>query len=58
VKEPPVLAVSFSGLGPQANKWIREIGQLAHVIRAAAAAEQGITSVISFHGHQEDGYAF
>ena len=58
VKEPPVLAVSFSGLGPQANRWIREIGQLAQVIRAAAAQEQGLTSVISFHGNQEDGYAF
>ncbi len=58
IPEPPVLAVSFSGLGPQANKWIREIGQLAGVIRAAAAQEQGLTSVISFHGDHHEGYEF
>ncbi len=46
VKQPPILAVSFSGLGPRASDWIREIGQLAHLIRTAAAAEHGLTAVL------------
>jgi hypothetical protein len=50
IEEPPVLAVSFSGLGPETSMWIREIGQLARVIRNAAAAERGLTSVVSHHG--------
>lgn len=45
--EAPVLAVSFSGLGPRANEWIRHIGLLAHVLRQAARAQQGLTAVIS-----------
>jgi hypothetical protein len=49
-EEPPVLAVSFSGLGPHTSLWIREIGQIARVIRNAAAAQQGLTSVVSHHG--------
>lgn len=47
VKEPPVLAVSFSGLGPRAHEWIREIGALAQVVRSAADVQQGLTAVIS-----------
>ena len=47
VKDPPVLAVSFSGLGPRGEDWIREIGALAHVIRGAADEQQGLTAVIS-----------
>lgn len=50
IEEPPVLAVSFSGLGPETSMWIREIGQLARLIRSAAAEERGLTSVVSHHG--------
>lgn len=46
VEQPPILAVSFSGLGPRASDWIREIGQLAHLIRTAAAQQQGLTAVL------------
>jgi hypothetical protein len=53
IAEPPVLAVSFSGLGPSAHTWIKEIGALARLIRTVAASEQGLTSVISFHGGEE-----
>jgi len=53
-KEPPLLAVSFSGLGPRANEWIREIGSLAHVVRDAADAQQGLTAVISRKGKTMD----
>jgi hypothetical protein len=53
-KEPPLLAVSFSGLGPRAHEWIREIGALAHVVRNAADAQQGLTAVISRKGKTMD----
>lgn len=53
-QEPPLLAVSFSGLGPRANEWIREIGALAHVVRNAADAQQGLTAVISRTGKSVD----
>ena len=46
VREPPLLAVSFSGLGPRATDWIREIGQLAQLIRTAAASQNGLTAVL------------
>lgn len=49
-EEPPVLAVSFSGLGPQTALWIREIGQLARVVRTAAAQQHGLTAVVSHRG--------
>ncbi|MBK7858025.1 MAG: hypothetical protein IPJ65_05250 [Archangiaceae bacterium] len=48
--QPPVLAVTFSGLGERSNEWIREIGYLAKMIRAAAAAQLGLTAVISHRG--------
>jgi hypothetical protein len=47
VPNPPVLAVSFSGLGPRAAEWIREIGALAQLVRTAGGRQQGLTSVIS-----------
>lgn len=46
-KEPPVLAVAFSGLGPRASEWIREVGSLAQLVRSAADDHQGLTAVIS-----------
>lgn len=47
VEEPPLLAVAFSGLGPQASKWVREIGDLAHLIRNAARGSRGLTALIT-----------
>jgi hypothetical protein len=47
VLDPPLLAVSFSGLGPRASDWIREIGQLARLVRNTAAAQQGLTAVLT-----------
>jgi hypothetical protein len=54
VPGPPLLAVSFSGLGPRASDWIREIGALGHVVRGAAAKQQGLTAVISRQGRSVD----
>lgn len=54
VPAPPVLAVSFSGLGPRAGDWIREIGTLARLVRHAAADQLGLTAVISRKGRQLD----
>ena len=53
-RDPPLLAVSFSGLGPRANEWIRDIGALAHLIRDAAAQQQGLSAVISRKGRLEN----
>lgn len=50
VEQPPILAVSFSGLGPRSMDWIREIGQLAQLIRTAAAQQQGLTAVLGSQG--------
>src|SRR6185503_7930940 len=50
IEEPPVLAVTFSGLGARSNEWIRELGQLARMIRRVAAKQQGLTAVISRRG--------
>lgn len=45
--EPPILAVAFSGLGPEAARWVREIGDLARLIRTAARAGQGLSGLIT-----------
>jgi hypothetical protein len=50
IEEPPLLAVTFSGLGQGATGFIRELGQLARLIRGAAKADQGLTAVISQRG--------
>lgn len=54
VPEPPVLAVSFSGLGPRAVDWIRDLGQLARVVRQAAAQQQGLTAVLGMPTRSRD----
>ncbi len=46
VDEPPILAVSFSGLGARSIDWIRDIGTLARLIRQSAAQQQGMTVVL------------
>lgn len=54
IKDPPILAVSFSGLGPRASDWIREIGQLAHLLRTAAASQHGLTAVLGSQARGRD----
>ncbi|MDP1822195.1 MAG: hypothetical protein Q8L48_03105 [Archangium sp.] len=54
IDQPPILAVSFSGLGPRASDWIREIGQLAQLIRTAAAEQQGLTAVLGSQSKGRD----
>ena len=43
----PLLAVLFSGLGPRAVDWIVDLGRMARLVRRAAAAQQGLTVVLS-----------
>jgi hypothetical protein len=45
--EPPLLTVTFSGLGPSANGWIRELGALCRLVRDAADERHGLTVVVS-----------
>jgi hypothetical protein len=52
VPNPPPLSVAFSGLGPEAANWVREIGELARLLREAAAAERGLTSLVTREGGQ------
>jgi hypothetical protein len=47
IEQPPLLAVSFSGLGPRASAWIRDVGQMAQLIRNAAADLRGLTVVLA-----------
>ncbi len=54
VPAPPLLAVSFSGLGPRSQEWIRDIGRIAHLVRNAAAAQHGLTAVLSRKGRTMD----
>ena len=54
IPDPPILAVSFSGLGPRAPDWIREIGQMAQLIRSASAAGQGLTAVLGIPARTRD----
>lgn len=44
--EPPVLAVAFSGLGPQASGWVRSIGEIVRQIRGAAEQGRGLTMIL------------
>ncbi len=53
IELPPVLAVTFSGLGERSNEWIREIGHLARVIRQAAASQHGLSAIISSRGQAD-----
>lgn len=45
--EPPPLVVAFTGLGATSTQWVRELAALAAQIRRAAAAGQGLTSIIT-----------
>jgi hypothetical protein len=44
---PPTLTVAFSGLGADAQAWVREVGQLAQQVREAAAKDFGLTSLVT-----------
>ena len=48
----PTLSVAFSGLGPSAGAWVREVGELSRLIRSAAAAGHGLTSLVTREGGQ------
>ncbi len=50
--EAPALSVAFSGLGPTAAGWVREVGELSRLIRGAAAAGHGLTSLVTREGGQ------
>lgn len=45
--QPPPLTVAFSGLGPRAASWIRELGALTTHIRQAAMAKQGLAALVT-----------
>jgi len=55
LEEAPVLSVAFSGLGPGSGGWVREVGELSRIIRSAAAARQGLTSLVTREGGQVSG---
>jgi hypothetical protein len=50
----PTLSIAYSGLGPDSAGWVREIGELARLIREAARAEHGLTSLVTRIGGQTD----
>ncbi|MCP3144215.1 hypothetical protein [Pyxidicoccus xibeiensis] len=47
VAQPPPLTVAFSGLGPRAANWIRELGALTAHVRGAALAKQGLAALVT-----------
>jgi hypothetical protein len=57
VPVPPTLSVAFSGLGPEAATWVQEIGELSRLLREAAKAEHGLTSLVTREGGQVSGDA-
>jgi hypothetical protein len=50
--DPPALSVAFSGLGPTASEWVREVGELSRLIRNATSAGHGLTSLVTREGGQ------
>jgi hypothetical protein len=44
---PPTLTVAFSGLGADAQAWVREVGQLAQQVREASAKDFALTSLVT-----------
>ena len=44
--QPPPLAVVFSGLGPRAPEWIRELGVLCGHVREAAQEHGAVVSLV------------
>jgi hypothetical protein len=50
--EAPALSVAFSGLGPTAGGWVREVGELSRLVRNAAKAGHGLTSLVTREGGQ------
>lgn len=47
VAQPPPLSVLFSGLGPTAATWIRELGALTLHLRSAAQTKQGLAALVT-----------
>jgi hypothetical protein len=52
VPDAPALSVAFSGLGPTAGGWVREVGELSRLVQNAAAAGHGLTSLVTREGGQ------
>ena len=50
--EAPALSVAFSGLGPTGGAWVRDVGELSRLIRNAASAGHGLTSLVTREGGQ------
>ena len=47
---PPTLTVAFSGLGADAQAWVREVGELAQQVREAANKGFALTSLVTREG--------
>ncbi len=45
--QPPALAVAYSGLGPEAALWVRELGELAAAVRRAAQSGHALVSLVT-----------
>lgn len=58
IPEPPLLTVAFSGLGPRASGWVRDLGALSRQIRVCAEREQGITTIVTTPSNQTETYDF
>ena len=52
IRTAPTLSVAFSGLGPDSDGWVREVGELARLIRDAARSSHGLTSLVTRIGGQ------
>ncbi|HXX30494.1 MAG TPA: hypothetical protein VEJ89_07235 [Myxococcaceae bacterium] len=50
IHDPPALTVAFSGLGADAQAWVREVGQLARQIREASQKGFGLTTLLTREG--------
>lgn len=50
--DAPALSVAFSGLGPTAGGWVREVGEISRLVRNAAGAGHGLTSLVTREGGQ------
>ena len=52
IPDAPALSVAFSGLGPTASAWVREVGEMSRLIRDATKAGHGLTSLVTREGGQ------
>ena len=50
IPDPPALTVAFSGLGADAQAWVREVGQLARQVREASQQGFALTTLLTREG--------